>query len=270
VVVPVRPVPSLGAHRPLDRLLWRDRTRGVLPLGLQRRDDRVGLSGQQRLQRGTDPRQALRMGLPQQGIGRVPKRLGGRDDGQDQGGLGKGGHQLRLPRLCASRERHARLDVGALVLSHPLRQPAHGVRLPRPGGPPVFAHGYRAGRRPRMCVIQPSGHHLLGGAWGRAHGVETGDHGCRLLGPLLPLAQAHGRCLGGRRHPRHPCALGWHHQDRGGRRWGGWLGGLLLEGRHLSGRLHDRGCEGLGPERPPQKHADLREPINSAAIMKAT
>jgi hypothetical protein len=44
IIAHVRPVPSVVAHRPLDRLPWRHGARGVFPLGLQRRDDGVSLS----------------------------------------------------------------------------------------------------------------------------------------------------------------------------------------------------------------------------------
>ena len=71
------------------------------------------------------------------------------DDIQHQGVLRKVGHQLLLQRLGAIGERHALLDVGPIALGHPLRQPAHGHRLARQGGPQFFADGPRAGRRLR-------------------------------------------------------------------------------------------------------------------------
>ena len=101
VVVHVRPVALVVAHRPPDRLPLRPRTRVVLHLGLPRHDDGVGLARHQRLQVRADPRQALRMGLPQQGLGRVPQILGGMNDVQAPGVRWKVGYQLLLQRLSA-------------------------------------------------------------------------------------------------------------------------------------------------------------------------
>ena len=131
VVVPVkRPLPiamAIAPHRPPDRLPWRHRARGGLPLGLQARDDGLNLAGQQRLQVGAAPRRALRMGLPQQGVDRVPPRLRGMHDVQDHGVRRNVGHHLLWQGLGAIGARDALLPVGPIALGDPLRQTAHGL-----------------------------------------------------------------------------------------------------------------------------------------------
>jgi hypothetical protein len=96
VVAHVRPMPSVLPHRPPHRLPWQPRVRGVMSLGLQRCDDGVGLSRQQRIQIGVYPRQAMRMGLSQQGVGGVPQIRRGMDDIEHQGVLRQVRHHLLL------------------------------------------------------------------------------------------------------------------------------------------------------------------------------
>jgi hypothetical protein len=120
------------------------------------------------------------------------------DDVQDQRVLRKVGLHLLLQRLGAIGEGHVLVDMGPLALGHPLRQPTHRDRFPLQGGAQLFALRPRAGRRFRATgILQPGGYHLLGRTLVGADGVESRDHGFLLLGPLLPLAQARGRALGG-------------------------------------------------------------------------
>ena len=134
--------------------------------------------------------------------------------------------------LGAIGERHALLDVGPLALGDPLRQTAHGHRLPRQGGAQFLALGPWPGCWLRATwILQQGRHHLLGGARIRGNGVEAGDDGLLLLAALLPLAQAHGRPLGGGLHHRDPFAIGLHDQDRAGGDCGRGVSRLLIEER---------------------------------------
>ena len=84
VVVHVWPVALVVAHRPPDRLPLRPRTRRCCT-SASNAVMTASVARYQRLQVRADPRQALRMGLPQQGIGCVPPILGGMNDVQDEG-----------------------------------------------------------------------------------------------------------------------------------------------------------------------------------------
>jgi hypothetical protein len=233
-------VPAGGAHRPPHRLPLRHRARGVMPLGLQRRDDGVGLACQPWRQVRAYPRQALGLGLPQPGVGRGPQLCRGMDEVQHAGVPRTMGHDLRRQRLGAIGARHTRLDGGPLALGDPPRQTAHGVRLPGQGGAQFCADGLGAGhgRRP-LGVWPPRRHHLLRGALVRGPGGEPCDDGLLLLGALLPLAQAQAWRLGGWLHHGYPLAIGVPHEDGadgGGGRRVGWLrltgGPILSRGRH--------------------------------------
>src|ERR671919_739617 len=71
---------------------------------------------------------------------------------------------------------------------------------------------------------------------------------CGWVSPSRVLAAS-----GGRLHHRDPFAIRWHDQDCRSWRWGGQLGGLLIEGRDILPSLCDTSLDSLEAERQPQE-----------------
>jgi len=146
----------------------------------------------------------------------------------------------------ATRPGRIRTPSGSVpTLGAPRPQPAHGHALPRPSRAPRFARGPWAGRRLQAIGRRPQGPpDRLRRARIRSHRGEAGADGLRRRAARLPLAQAHGRRLGGRRHHGAPWAIRWHAPARPTGRGCGRRSGRRLAGRDLRPRLCDRGRAG--------------------------